>query len=194
VAKVAGNETSQGSGSAVSRRVALKRGVVAGGALLWITPAIQVVSLSSATAQQTSGGGGPTTTMAAPSTTTSTTTAAPSTTTTTATAAPARRGISFVAFRFTCGGQSYFAKQNIGGSCEGPNRGEDCGVDDSNAANGCGLFRLGSQIRNDEGELVGVTVTLTCSGTITQGSAKSGKQCVSASLNGGSATFVGALK
>lgn len=39
----------------VSRRDALKRGAMAGGALLWVTPAVQVIGLGRANAQAASG-------------------------------------------------------------------------------------------------------------------------------------------
>lgn len=42
----------------VSRRQALKQGAVAGGALLWVAPAMQAISLNPADAQIASGGGG----------------------------------------------------------------------------------------------------------------------------------------
>ncbi len=191
--EVPGNEAQEGSSSAVSRRTALKRGAVVGGTLLWVTPAVQVIGLGSANAQQSSGGGGVTpTTVVAPTTTTP----APTTTTT---MAPELMGISFVAFRFTCGSTTYFVKQDIGGGCDGPNNSstENCGVNVNNAQSGCGLglFTLSNQIFNDENELVGVTVNLTCAaGNIAEGSAKSGAKCVTASLNGASATFAGAPK
>lgn len=47
----------------ISRREALKRGVVLGGAALWTVPAVQVLSITEAAAQQPSGlprGGSPT--------------------------------------------------------------------------------------------------------------------------------------
>lgn len=40
----------------VSRRNALKKGAIAGGALLWVTPVVQVVGLGQANAQAASGG------------------------------------------------------------------------------------------------------------------------------------------
>ncbi len=51
----------QSSGGAVqrrsvSRRDALKRGAVVGGALLWVTPVVQVIGLGQANAQSESGG------------------------------------------------------------------------------------------------------------------------------------------
>lgn len=39
----------------ISRREALKRGVVLGGAALWTVPAVQVLSITEAAAQQPSG-------------------------------------------------------------------------------------------------------------------------------------------
>lgn len=48
----------------LSRREALKRGVVLGGAALWVAPAVHVLSISEAGAQQPSGmpsGQGPST-------------------------------------------------------------------------------------------------------------------------------------
>ena len=44
------------AGTGMSRRQALKRGAVVAGTAMWVTPALQVLSMSSASAQQPSGG------------------------------------------------------------------------------------------------------------------------------------------
>ena len=53
---MAQNESGQeDSPEGMSRRDALKRGVVLGGAALWVVPAVQVLSLTEAAAAQPSG-------------------------------------------------------------------------------------------------------------------------------------------
>lgn len=44
--------------SSLSRREALKQGAIAGGALLWVAPAVQAISINAAHAQTSSGGSG----------------------------------------------------------------------------------------------------------------------------------------
>lgn len=160
--------------SVVSRRSALKKGAVAGGALLWVAPAVQVIGLSQAHAQVPSPGGG--------------------TTTTTTTPDGKSVGISFIAFRFRCEATTYFAKAEsitaAGFACDGPNMGDNCGVDTSGAEDGCGLFTLSGHVFIG-GELAAVTVNLTCSGGVfLGGSAKTGQGgCIAATATG---TFVAA--
>jgi hypothetical protein len=127
----------EGGRPGISRRDALKKGAVAGGAVLWVSPIVQNIGISRAFAQS---------------------------------ASPLPHGISFVAFRFTCGGQAYFSKIEFSsagaGECEGPNASTNCGVNDDGALNGCGLgfYTIDTQF-NSSGEPVIVTITLTAACT-----------------------------
>lgn len=153
-----------------SRRDALKRGAVIGG-LAWVAPAVQLIGVSPAHAQTASPGGGD----------------------------GGLKSISFIAFRFTCADGTFFAKaENITASsfdCDGPNERRDgnCGVDQAGAADGCGRFTLTGHTFDGEGDLVAVTVVLTCEGAdFVAGASSCGPTgCVPASGSGGSATFVG---
>lgn len=155
-----------------SRRDALKRGALLGG-LVWVAPAVQLVGISHAHAQTASPGGGP--------------------------RSSSLKGISFIAFRFTCADGTFFAKaENITSAafdCDGPSKknGGNCGVDQSGAGDGCGRFTLTGHSFDAEGELLAVTVVLTCSGAeFVAGASNCGPTgCVPASGSGASATFVG---
>ena len=155
----------------ISRRDALKRGAVAGGAVLWVSPIVQNIGISKAWA--THGSPHPGT------------------------------GVSFVAFRFTCGGTTYFVKlENFSagdpdGTCSGPNNSstDNCGVDDDNAVSGCGVAGLFT-VRTvfDGTDAVLVEVTLTCTGgTFIDGGTKCGNAhggCHDVTPVGNVATFV----
>ncbi|MDQ3574429.1 MAG: hypothetical protein M3378_02810 [Actinomycetota bacterium] len=157
-------EHEEGDGFEVSggltRREAMRRGVVAGGALLWVTPMVQTVGMSRAGAQQASPPGGQ------------------------------LRGISFIEFRFNCNGTAYYAKvESINSAtqyqCEGPNNGQTCGVSDAGAQDGCGRFTL-SDLVYDDGDLVRLTVDLACgagrTGTFVAGQSKCAGDCVAAAV------------
>ena len=143
----------EGSRPGISRREALKRGAVAGGAVLWVTPIVQNVAISAAGAAGPSPQPGP--------------------------------AVSFIAFRFTCGGTSYFVKHegftllDQDGTCIGsvnnPNQ-NSCGVDDAGAASGCntGLYTVVTSFSNGEATLVTVTLNANCTGQIDQAQAKCG--------------------
>lgn len=155
--------------SGVSRRDMLKRGAVVGSAALWMSPALQIIGIGRHAAQAASappppppppppGGTG--------------------------------QGISFVAFRFTCNGTTFVAKLegNTLSSCQGPNSGENCGVNQAGAASGCGLFTSTNTYTN--GEPTRVVVTLTCpGGTFVEAMAKAGQGCFTATIAGNTATF-----
>lgn len=166
-----GSDGVQGQPSSTSRRDALKRGAVVGG-LLWVTPAVQMIGISPAHAQSTSPGGG----------------------------GVDLKGISFIEFSFTCEGTLHYAKIDTIDSptsfdCEGPShKGAHCGVSRTGAANGCGKFTL-SDLVYDDGDLVRVTVNLTCTDAdFVAGRSKCGQECVVQSVSGTSAMFFGCPK
>ena len=142
--------------SGMSRREALQKGALVGGTVLWVTPLVQSVGMSPAAAQTTSSAG------------------------------QGLRGISFIEFRFTCDGGTFFAKVDTIESktdfvCDGPSpRSATCGVDKTDAQDGCGMFTL-SDLVFDEGELVGLTVNLTCEDAeFLAGQSKCGQDCAGA--------------
>lgn len=163
----------------LTRRHMLKRGAIVGGAAVWMTPAMEVLGVGRRFAQAASGGLPPTSTPTTQATTTTTTTGG--------------KGISFVAFKFRCGGTTYFVKLEgtTLSACQGPNSGENCGVDQAGAVSGCGLGLFTSVNTLIGGEPTKVVVTLTCPGGtfISAGAAKAGKICFPASILGSVATF-----
>lgn len=122
----------------LSRRDALKKGAIAGGTVLWVTPVVQGIGMSQAFASHPSPVIG--------------------------------HGVSFVAFRFTCGTITYFAKLDFladnswvcSSEVNDPDQ-NSCGVDDAGAEDGCasGLYTVDT-ILNTDGEIGQVIVTLTC--------------------------------
>lgn len=142
--------------SGISRREALQKGAMVGGTVLWVTPLVQSVGMSPAAAQTTSSAG------------------------------QDLRGISFIEFRFTCDGGTFFAKVDTIESetdfvCDHPSpRSETCGVDKTGARDGCGMFTL-SDLVFDDGELVGLRVNLTCADAeFIAGQSQCGQNCASA--------------
>lgn len=171
-----------GGAAGLSRRAMLKRGAVLGGAAVWMTPAMEVLGVGRRFAQAASGGPPPTT----PPTN-------PPTTTTTVAGGAGGRGISFVAFKFLCNGTAYFVKLegDTLASCEGPNRGQNCGVDQSGTVSGCGRGLFTSVNTLTGGEPTKVVVTLSCpGGTFVSAMAKAGRTCFGPSISGNVATFV----
>lgn len=153
------------SSGGVSRRDALKKGAMAGGAVLWATPIVQNIGMSRAFGNTTT---------------------------------PVGTGISFISFRFTCDGVVRVAKvEDIESAtqytCEGPNSGENCGVDQTGAETGCGFFTLSDLVFSNTAELLSVRVTLNCTnGEILAASTRCGlgnSGCNSETSSGNSATF-----
>ena len=174
-----GNFEEQSAG--LTRRDMLKRGAIAGSAAVWVMPAMEVLGVGRRYAQAASGGPSPTTTP---------TTAA---TTTTIAGGGGGKGISFVAFKYLCGGTTYFVK--LEGStlatCEDPNRGENCGISLAGTVSGCGLGQYTSVNTLSGGEPTKVVVTLTClGGTFVSAMARAGTTCIAASISGNVATFL----
>lgn len=139
----------------MSRRDALRKGAVAGGVVLWVTPLVQSVGMSPASAQTTSSPGDD------------------------------LKNISFVEFRFTCTSGTFYVKvDNIQSAtnfnCEFPrsSKARTCGVSKVNAQDGCGLFTLSDLVYDDDGDLVALTVNLTCDGAnFEAGKSKCGQLC-----------------
>lgn len=157
--------------SGFTRRDMLKRGAVVGSAAVWMSPALQIIGVGRHAAQAAS---------------------APPPPPPPPPSGGTGKGISFVAFRFVCGGTTYFVKLEGGtlSRCEGPNSGENCGVNTSNATSGCGLGLFTSTNTYTDGEPTRVVVTLNCpGGTFVQAMGKAGQNCFAASVSGNVATF-----
>ena len=163
----------------VSRREALKKGAVVGGTVLWAAPLVQSLGMSAAAAQTVSPGPGP---GPGPG------------------PVPDVKGISFIVFRFSCGGTTYAVKVDSPGqgdqSCGSVptnDKGQDCGLvvgaSDVNGGTACTRFTL-SNVKNSGGETVQTTVRLGAGCTFISGYAKWGSDqstsepCVPASAAG----------
>lgn len=142
-------------GAGVSRRDALRKGAVVGGAVLWATPVVQGIGISPASAQQASPPPG-----------------------------PALKAISFIVFRFRCGTQNYAVKidapgiaDEVCGAIPADNPGQDCGLEaqsgDVNGGAACGLFTLQPAL-DAEGEVTMVTIVLGAGCTFLAGFSKCG--------------------
>lgn len=180
------SEGAVGQSELTSRRDALKRGAVVGG-LIWVAPAVQLIGISPAHAQTASGGGGGTTTTTTPGSNID------------------LKGISFIEFRFNCGGQPHYVKiEEINSATdfvdEGPNMGaQNClnAQDGDEDGSDKGLFTLSNLDYDTEGDLVGLTVNLSqtaCSNAdFLAGMSKCAGSCVGASehVSGTSAMFFG---
>lgn len=156
--------------SGISRRQALRRGAIAGGAVLWATPVVQTIAVRQAGAQAASPPG-----------------------------EIDGKAISNIQFCFTCGGTTYFAHVDSIHSANNFNcddnigEGAECFDQDTlcaGAQDGCGLFTLSNLVFDNEGELAGVTVTLTCAGGVfVHAAAKCGQLCSAAQVGSNQTTF-----
>lgn len=151
----AGDESEVGGGG-LTRREAMRRGAIAGGALLWVTPMVQTVGMNRALAQQ----------------------ASPRPQLRGISFIELRFTCGGTAY--------YAKVESINSAtqfdCEGPNPGQTCGVNDSGAQNGCGRFTLSDLVFNGN-DLIRVTVDLNCggqAGVFLEGQSKCGQACVPA--------------
>jgi hypothetical protein len=168
-----------GDGAGLSRRDALRKGAVVGGAVLWAAPVVQGIGLSPASAQPASPRPG-----------------------------PDLKAISFIVFRFRCGTQNYAVKIDAPGTGDeacgaipGDNPGQGCGLEaqpgDVNGGDACSLFTLQPAL-DAEGEVTMVTVVLGGGCTFLSGFSKCGSPkstttpCVPAtSPTAGTGVFLG---
>lgn len=158
----------------VTRRDLIRRGAALGAAAVWVAPTIQAIGVGRAFAQTASAPPPPPPPPPPPS------------------GGGSGKGISFVAFKFMCNGVTYFAKLegNTMSVCDGPNLGENCGIDQNGAISGCnlGLFSVENTYTN--GEPTKVVVTLNClNGSFLAAMSKAGGACFAASTSGSVATF-----